>query len=197
MTQFMTPQALADEIPTVGGSAAPPPMPPARPAPDRQNQTPPVPATGDVDGWRSWLQSYVPDDLKDDPEFMNTVLAGAHAESKLDPSIDQPDGNGHGLFQFDNTPGGDGRGVGLTDAQLHDPAYQASIIVPAYADTWRNAPRGMSPAAKASWVAGYTERPYQYTDPNSQQRRNYAASHAVVSGPPSPAQAGNATGKGG
>src|SRR5262249_28277283 len=67
----------------------------------------------------------------------------------------------------------------------------ASKIVPLYAKAYLSAPEGLSGAEKASWVAGQAERPYQFDDPNSAARRNYAAAYGDIGG--QGAQAGAST----
>jgi hypothetical protein len=138
----------------------------------------PTPAAGDVKGWRQWVGQFAPVDLKDDPQFLDTVLAGAHGESSLDPQKVQPDGNGRGLFQFDTSPGA--MGEGLSQDQLFDPTYQAARIIPIYADMYRKAPQNLPPAERASWVAAMAEQPLDYTNPNSDARRNYVRSFNYV-----------------
>lgn len=129
-----------------------------------------------------WIRAYIPDDLKNDLEFMNILAAGTHAESTWDVNKIQPDGGGRGLFQFDVNGG---MGTGYSNAQLLGDAgarFQASKIVPIYADFYRRrAASGLKdPAQIASWVAAMAERPYQYQDPNSRARQNYIRSYNQV-----------------
>lgn len=145
------------------------------------DKQPDHPAPGDVHGWRQWLSQFVPERLKGDPEFMNTLLAGAHGESSLDATRVQQNGLGRGLFQFDMGPGA--MGAGIPEEQLFDPAFQASRIVPVYADVYQSAPTGLSPAERASWVAAHAEYPEDYQNPNSAARRNYVRSYQTITAP--------------
>lgn len=160
--------------------------------PSRPTVSPPgaVGATGapatSVGGVPDWLSSLIaqnaPAQLANDPDFIRTVAAGSKAESGWDVNRIQNgftlgSGKGaRGLFQFDM--GGMGSGIpeeqllGQSGAQL-----QASRIVPLYAQAYQNAPAGLTGAEKASWVAAQAERPYQYQDPNSAARRNYATAY--------------------
>lgn len=95
-------------------------------------------------------------DLANDPTFLRIVTAGAKAESNLDPSSVQKGGGGRGLFQFDVNGG---MGQGLSQAQLNDPEFQASRIIPLYAAAYRNAPANLKGADLAAWVAVQAERP--------------------------------------
>lgn len=141
-----------------------------------------APEAGDVAGWRAWMQKnalpFAPDNVRDDPEFLHTLMAGAFGESSLNHKAVQPDGNGRGLWQFDTGKGA--MGHGLSEDQLFDPLYQASRIVPEYAAAFARAPGGLAPAERASWVAGQAERPFGYDNPNSQARRNYASGYRQV-----------------
>jgi murein DD-endopeptidase MepM/ murein hydrolase activator NlpD len=121
------------------------------------------------------VKGYIPDDLKEDPELMRIIAAGSKAESGWDPRRVQPGGGAKGLFQFDPN----GMGKGIPDSQLFDPNYQASRIVPMYVDAYRRrAQSGLTdPAQVASWVAAQAERPFDYQNPNSAARRNYAAAY--------------------
>jgi len=141
-------------------------------------------SVGSVPGWLSDLiAANAPGDLANDPEFIRTVAAGAKAESGWNPNAVQRGGGGRGLFQFDL--GGMGKPyaaneqvlLGESGAQL-----QASQIVPLYAKAYQNAPPGLSGAEKASWVAAQAERPYQYDNPQSSARRNYASAYNDIGG---------------
>lgn len=122
------------------------------------------------------VKGYLPEEFKNDPEIMKIIAAGSHAESGWDPKKVQPNGGGRGLFQFDINGG---MGTGLSEAQLFDPNFQASRIVPKYVDAYRNrAQSGLNdPAQIASWVAAQAERPFDYQNQNSQARKNYVASY--------------------
>ena len=117
-------------------------------------------------------------DLSNDPNFIQTVIAGAKAESGLDPNAVQKGGGGRGLWQFDLG----GMGKGLTEDQLFDPAYQASKIVPLYAAAYKKGQDlGMQGSQLASYAAGMAERPFDYTNPDSAARRNYATAYNELS----------------
>ena len=145
-----------------------------------------VPQVGNVPDWLSQLISAnAPPELANDPDFIRTVAAGAKAESGWDPNRVQNGfrmGSGagaRGLFQFDMG----GMGAGIPEEQLLGESgaqLQASRIVPLYAKAYASAPAGLSGAEKASWVAGQAERPYQFTDPNSSARRNYASAYNEI-----------------
>ena len=134
------------------------------------------------------VRGYIPDDLKDDPELMRIIAAGSHAESKWDVNSKQPGGGGRGLFQFDVNGG---MGTGIPEHQLLGEAgarYQASKIVPMYADWYRKrAQSGLTdPAQVASWVAAMAEKPFEYKDPNSKARQSYISSYNQVNRTPGP-----------
>lgn len=140
------------------------------------------------------IKGYIPEDLRNDPELMKIIAAGSHAESGWDVNRIQHGGGGRGLFQFDVNGG---MGTGLRNDQLLGEAgarYQASKIVPMYADWYRK--RGQSglsdPAQVASWVAAQAERPFDYQNAQSQARQNYVASYNKVGQTPQqPAPAGS------
>lgn len=143
---------------------------------------------GNVPDWLGQLISAnAPTELANDPDFIRTVAAGAKAESGWDPNRVQNGfkmGSGagaRGLFQFDMG----GMGSGIPEEQLLGDSgaqLQASRIVPLYAKAYASAPAGLTGAEKASWVAGQAERPYQFTDPNSAARRNYASAYNEIGG---------------
>ena len=147
------------------------------------------------------IKGYIPDDLKDDAEFMNIIAAGSHAESGWDVNRIQNGfklGSGagaRGLFQFDmggmGAPykGREHELLGESGARL-----QASQIVPLYADWYRKrAQSGLTdPAQVASWVAANAERPYDYKNINSAARQHYANSYRQVGQTPTqPAPSGS------
>lgn len=136
-----------------------------------------MPAPGDIAGWRAVIARQA-GPLGSDPAFVNTVLAGAYAESGLNPRAVQQGGGGRGFFQFDLG----GMGAGLSQSQLFSESYQASQIIPLYAKYWQMAPAGLSPTERASWVAAMAERPAGYSDPSSAARQRYASAYGTVSG---------------
>lgn len=166
--------------------SAPPPEPPAAgpsPGGGRPAGTPSA-SLGGVPDWLSTLIAQnAPPELAADPDFIRTVAAGAKAESGWDPNAVQKGGGGRGLFQFDlggmGAPYAKNESVllGESGAQL-----QASQIVPLYAKAYASAPAGLSGAEKASWVAAQAERPYQYDNPQSTARRNYASAYGEIGG---------------
>lgn len=116
---------------------------------------------------------YTPDDLKNDAEFAKIVATGALAESGWDPRKVQQGGGGRGLFQFDVNGG---MGTGLSEAQLFDPDYQASKIVPLYADAYRKTAH-LKGAQRAAATAVMAERP---DDRQGQATRNYIAAYNSI-----------------
>jgi len=161
----------------------PPPEPAAGPSPSGVRPTG-TPNVGGVPGWLSDLiSSNAPPELASDPDFIRTVAAGAKAESGWDPNAVQKGGGGRGLFQFDL--GGMGKPYADNEQQLLGESgaqLQASQIVPLYARAYQSAPEGLSGAEKASWVAAQAERPYQYDNPQSAARRNYASAYGEIGG---------------
>jgi hypothetical protein len=147
------------------------------------------------------IKGYIPEDLREDPELMRIIAAGAHAESGWDVNRIQNGfklGSGQGargLFQFDM--GGMGAPYKGREHELLGEAgarLQASKIVPLYADWYRKrAQSGLTdPAAIASWVAAQAERPYQYDNPNSAARQHYASSYKQLGqSPQAPAASGS------
>jgi len=141
-----------------------------------------LPAGASVPGWlQDLIQRNAPEDLKNDPEFIRTVAAGAKAESGWDVNSVQrgyqlgSGGGARGLFQFDM--GGMGSSFKGREQELlgeKGAELQARDIVPLYAKAYRSAPRELTGAEKASWVAAQAERPQGYTDPSSAARRGYA-----------------------
>jgi hypothetical protein len=115
------------------------------------------------------IRGYIPDDLKNDPELMKIIAAGAKAESGWDVNRVQNGysmGSGRGargLFQFDMA----GMGAGIPEEQLLGPEgarLQASRIVPEYAKAYRQGlARGLSGEDLASFVAGAAEKPHGWT----------------------------------
>lgn len=154
------------------------------PTPDRQ----PAAGSAAIPAWFSDLVwKHAPDDLQGNQEFLRTVAAGAKAESGWNPNRIQNGftlGSGQGargLFQFDM--GGMGKPwLGNENALLGDTgaALQASQIVPMYADAFRRAPAGLTGADRASWVAAQAERPYDFQNPQSAARRNYATAYGEI-----------------
>ena len=140
--------------------------------------------TSGVPGWlNDLIQRNAPGELASDPDFIRTVAAGAKAESGWNINAVQQGGGGRGLFQFDLG----GMGAGIPEAQLlgsEGAEMQASRIIPLYAKAYQSAPQGLSGAEKASWVAAQAERPYQFDNPQSAARRNYASAYSDISGPP-------------
>src|SRR5215831_12246834 len=140
--------------------------------------------TSGVPGWlNDLIQRNAPGELASDPDFIRTVAAGAKAESGWNINAVQQGGGGRGLFQFDTG----GMGAGIPEAQLlgsEGAEMQASRIIPLYAKAYQSAPQGLSGAEKASWVAAQAERPYQFDNPQSAARRNYASAYSDISGPP-------------
>ena len=137
-----------------------------------------LPAPGDIEGWRKVLAQQA-GPLGQDPNFVNTLLAGAYAESGLDPNRIQKGGGGRGFFQFDLG----GMGAGLSPSQLFSEPYQAAQIIPLYAQAYlRGKAMGLTGAALASYAAAMAERPYDYTNPNSVARQNYASAYNTVVG---------------
>lgn len=121
------------------------------------------------------------------PQFETIVASGAKAESGWDPFKIQKNGNGRGLFQFDMSKGAMGYGVPLSD--LFNPDYQASRIVPVYAQQYtRWTGQGLTGATLAANVAGSAERPYGYNPttgvlaPNTAAFANYVAAFNEVTG---------------
>jgi hypothetical protein len=175
-------QQFADNL---SAQLPPPPSP-------QQSQQGQQTSGGTVSGVPQWLTDLIsqnaPGQLANDPTFIQTVAAGAKAESGWDPNRIQQgfslgSGSGaRGLFQFDMG----GMGAGYNEQDLlgqAGAALQAAQIVPQYAQAYLNAPANLSPAEKASWVAGQAERPLDYTDPTSAARRNYASAfNDIVSG---------------
>ena len=105
-----------------------------------------------------------------DPVFHQIVAAGAMAESGWDPTAVQPGGGAQGLFQFDPN----GMGSGLSQAQLNDPNYEASQIVPAYAAAYqRGVALGLTGADLASYVAVNAEHPADSGGPGNTQNQSY------------------------
>jgi hypothetical protein len=156
-------------------------------------EPPPPPVAPRISPWDDIIREHA-GEYAEDPRFIRTVAAGARAESSDDPRAYQlgydPDDprthtkyGGRGLWQFDINPGAKGHGV--PEEQLFDPAYQASVIVPEYANEYRrlnrNIERGLqrplSDAELASQVAGAAERPYQWEIPSSAARRNYVRAY--------------------
>jgi cell wall-associated NlpC family hydrolase/ribosomal protein S18 acetylase RimI-like enzyme len=149
----------------------------------------PVSGVSGVPDWLSSLIARNAPELANDPEFIRTVAAGAKAESGWDVNRVQ---NGYrmgsgagarGLFQFDMA----GMGAGIPEEALLGQSgaeLQASRIVPLYAKAYQSAPQGLSSAEKASWVAAQAERPFDYQNPNSAARRNYASAFNDISAGP-------------
>jgi hypothetical protein len=136
----------------------------------------------------SLIQRYAPEDLRNNQTYLATVAAAAHAESGWNVNSVQHGfrlGSGagaRGLWQFDMGGMGkpwlsnEGALLGMAGADL-----QASRIVPLFAENYRRfSAQGYQGAELASIVAGYTERPYDYQNPNSTARRNYAASFQQI-----------------
>src|SRR5262252_4957559 len=180
------------DVQAFASNLAPPPAPPPAAPPS----TPPpgaAPPGGDVAGVPAWLtdliQRNAPPGLASDPDFIRTVAASAKAESGWDPNKVQNGfsmGSGagaRGLFQFDMG----GMGKGMDEASLlgqQGAEYQASKIIPLYAQAYASAPAGLSGADKASWVASRAERPLGMDDPNSAARQNYQAAYNQIGGNP-------------
>ena len=181
-------------------------LPPPQAAATSAGALGPSGATGasGVPGWLSDLIAQnAPPGLAADPDFIRTVAAGAKAESGWDPNRIQQgfaigSGKGaRGLFQFDMG----GMGAGMDESSLlgdQGAAYQASKIVPLYAQAYMAAPQNLSGAEKASWVASRAERPLGMDDPGSAARRNYASAYNEIGGGDQPIwqQAGNAIAQG-
>ena len=148
----------------------------------------PITASGVPDWLTSLIAKNAPE-LANDPEFIRTVAAGAKAESGWDVNRVQSGfrpgsgGGARGLFQFDLG----GMGAGIPEEQLlgdRGAELQASRIVPLYAKAYASAPAGLSGAEKASWVAAQAERPFDYQNPQSAARRNYASAFNEISAGP-------------
>src|SRR5215471_18241112 len=169
---LQAPTPTAPEISAVAGQGAPGGVRPSG-----------APTSG-VPGWlNDLIQRNAPGELASDPDFIRTVAAGAKAESGWNINAVQQGGGGRGLFQFDLG----GMGAGIPEAQLlgsEGAEMQASRIIPLYAKAYQSAPQGLTGAEKASWVAAQAERPYQFDNPQSAARRNYASAYSDISGPP-------------
>jgi hypothetical protein len=127
----------------------------------------PMPAG--VSPWNALITQYA-GDYADDPRFVRMVAAAAQAESSNNPQqyqlgykADDPSTwskfGGRGLWQFDIGP--QGKGHGLSEDQLFDPNYQASVIVPEFASNYGRLQKqpGLSDAQLAAQVYGATEYP--------------------------------------
>lgn len=148
-----------------------------------------IPAPGDKAGWAIWLKNSgaIPSDLVNDPAFLDVLLTGAQAESRLNANVTQPfytdaqgrrAGGAAGLFQFD--PGG--MGAGLSPDFLNSPAgtlYEAQQIIPKYAAAYRRT--GGGNAAAAALVADSAEAPYG-NFPGGQGDTNYRNAYGAVAG---------------
>jgi len=170
----------------------PPPAPAAAPPSTLPGGSATAGQGARVDGVPDWLGQLIvknaPPELAADPDFIRTVAAGAKAESGWDVNKIQngyamgSNAGARGLFQFDMG----GMGANIPEGALlgdNGAAYQASKIVPLYAQAYKSAPAGLTPAEKASWVAAQAERPLGYDDPNSAARRNYATAYGQIGGP--------------
>ena len=153
-----------------------------------RGQYPQPPAAQSGSPWTSLIAQHA-GEYASDPRFLNIVAAAARAESSDNPQAYQlgydPQNpstweryGGRGLWQFDIGPQGMGHGV--PEAQLMDPAYQASRIVPQFADAYRRlqARPGLSDPQLAAMVYGATERPAgtyggQWQSPQAQAYQNY------------------------
>jgi murein DD-endopeptidase MepM/ murein hydrolase activator NlpD len=184
-------QAGADIQTFASNLTPPPPTPAAVPSSTLPGAGSAAGRTTSVDGVPDWLASLIaqnaPPELAANPDFIRTVAAGSKAESGWDPNKVQNgfamgSGKGaRGLFQFDMG----GMGAGYDEQALlgdSGAALQASKIVPLYAQAYRSAPQGLSPAERASWVAAQAERPYDYQNADSQARRNYVTAYNQIGG---------------
>lgn len=152
-----------------------PPAPSPAPVPTDSHQ--PITVVSGIPDWLTAVISrHAPDDLSGNADFYRVVAAGAKAESGWDPNRVQPNGGGRGLFQFDINGG---MGTGIPVSQLFDPDFQAARIVPIYAQFYRQRPAN-GDAEVASWIAAMAERPYDYQNPSSLARRNYAVAYRGI-----------------
>ena len=118
-------------------------------------------------------------------ELAMIMAAGALAESGWDTQRRGDDGHSVGLFQLHDQ----GLGAGLDAAQREDPDLQVHVMAPDYRHWyahWRAA--GYTDAELAWRVCAWSERPQDYTNPDSAAARAYRAAWASVRA----AQAGDA-----
>jgi len=129
------------------------------------------------------FRQYMPDDLKNDSEFLHVVTTAALAESGLDPTRVGDGGASIGLFQHHEK----GRGAKLIrDGQdlRTDPEAVAAEIIPDFARVYREVKaRGVTGAQLASEVARRVEQPKDWENPNGAAAQNYLRAYRSLETP--------------